>query len=73
MSVATSAHLSVSVCLSVCLSIYHKVPRNKYADSEDRPDIVFFVTWSLHDHDGELDISLSHPRGASIPSDEQGR
>ena len=44
------------------LSIPHQVePRNRYADSENRPDIVVY----MHDPDGhtttDLDISMAHP------------
>ena len=42
--------------LQIC---HHREPRNRYAETEDRPDIVFFDLESGHDVD--LDISLAHP------------
>ena len=46
-------------CLEELQICHHKEPRNRYAESEDCPDIVFFDLES--GHDVELDISFSHP------------
>ena len=48
--------VSVSACSSIC---HHKEPRNRYADTEDCPDIVLFDSKS--GHDVELSISLARP------------
>ena len=46
-------------CLEELQICHHKEPRNRYAESEDRQDVVFFDLES--GHDVELDISLAHP------------
>ena len=48
------------ICLNELKTCHHREPRNRYADTEDRPDITFFDSESGHDVD--LDISLAHPQ-----------
>ena len=58
LSICLSIHPSVR--LSVCLQIHHKKePRNRYTETDDRPDIVVFDTDNGKNID--LDISLAHP------------
>ncbi len=47
------------MCLSVCLSVCKKEPRNLYVNTEDRPDITFFDAESGQNLD--VDISLARP------------
>ena len=47
-----------SDCLNELQICHHKEARNRYVDTEDCPDIVYFDSESGHDF--ELDISLAH-------------
>ena len=48
------------ICLNELQICHHREPTNRYAGTEDHPDIVFFDLESGHDI--ELDISLAHPQ-----------